>query len=287
MSDDGWGFEDGDAPEEDHGADGAASTRLSGELADAGGRGEEVEEKIPGEEGPESEARAARAAEILRSEAGAVVPFRATDLEAHALAQPLLPGLTAGEPIELRRGRLYLRFGCWVRGGAHGAVISRDDRTLVSQGILRRASVRRRAQGVDGELFEVGGDAFQRRDGDGLLVVEADREHQFDIFGIRASDTLYLCERALYAYSGSLHWEHGHLPGPEGLAMVCFAGEGVAIVHSEGVSSCPVAEETPAWVARRALVGWLGDVLVCPSAGAAGYMARGQGTLFVASRSQS
>ncbi len=232
-------------------------------------------------------ARAARAAEIRAACEVAVAPLKSADLSRHTLSQPLLPALTAGERVELRRGRLYLRFGAWCKNGGRWTAIVRDDCMVLAQGQIQSAVARRRLHGAEAEPFVVGGHAFLRLSGDGLSIAEPGEGATFDLFWLGAAQVFYLREDLLYAYSGTLHWENGHLPGDGGAAMIRLCGEGVVVADGPGLACCPVREQAPVVVGTQVLAGWLGDVVVFPTSKGAdggvrdGYSCSGKGTLLL------
>jgi tetratricopeptide (TPR) repeat protein len=215
-----------------------------------------------------------------------VAPLTAQDFARHTLALPLVGELAAGDRIEIRKGRLFLRFGAWKNKNGDWSAVLRSDLLSGWQGRLRAMPVHCRRRGAKAERFERPEGEFVALEGDAVAIVDPPDEKRFDLLWLGANQVAYVRESALVAFAGTLQWDNGHLPGAMSPAMARFSGDGVVVVASEGLECWMVKETAPVVIRQDSLVGWMGDVIVCPACrrSVLGYTCEGKGTLIVSNR---
>ncbi len=162
---------------------------------------------------------------------------------------------------------------------ASGALLVRvTDRTFcrtsgvyATGGQLDFEPAHRRSRGANTEEhFDHGGDPLAVVTGAGYLVAFPDRGRFTAVY--LDDDILYLREEKVFAFSDTLRWENGNIPGLRGkLPVVQFRGDGaVAFRTARTVTPIKLPAAGTMFVDATALVGWIGRVVpraVMPAAG--------------------
>lgn len=120
----------------------------------------------------------------------------------------------------------------------------------------------RRSRGANTEeRFDHGGDAMSVVYGEGYLVAFPERGRFTAVY--LDDDILYLREERVYAFTQTLRWENGNIPGLRGkLPVVQFRGDGaVAFRSTKVVTPIKLPAGGAMYVDTGALVGWIGRVI--------------------------
>jgi Tetratricopeptide repeat len=120
----------------------------------------------------------------------------------------------------------------------------------------------RRSRGASTEeRFDHGGDPLSVVTGAGYLVAFPDRGRFTAVY--LDDDILYLREEKVFAFSDTLRWENGNIPGLRGkLPVVQFRGDGaVAFRTARTVTPIKLPAAGTMFVDASALVGWIGRVV--------------------------
>jgi hypothetical protein len=151
----------------------------------------------------------------------------------------------AGAPIRLS-----------ARDGAH----VRADAALASVGASAGDRAVRRVRGrPSGEWLGSSLRPFFRLTGPGEIWV-AGTSNRWAALTLD-EDILYVREDRVLAFDGAVSWEAGRIPG-DGLRMLQFRGRGQVVLQLGGLpAAIRISEESPARVARSALLGWVGRVV--------------------------
>jgi hypothetical protein len=185
--------------------------------------------------------------------------------------------------------------------GASGALLVRvTDRMFCRRsgvyatgGQLDFEAAHRRSRGANTEeLFDHGGDPLSVVSGQGYLVAFPDRGRFVAVY--LDDDILYLREEKVFAFSATLRWENGNIPGLRGrIPVVQFRGDGAVAFRSvRTITPIKLAAASTMFVEASALAGWIGRVIpraVMPATG--GPMedvcveCTGEGVVLVESRS--
>lgn len=129
----------------------------------------------------------------------------------------------------------------------------------------------RRSRGANTEeRFDHGGDAMSVIYGEGYLVAFPERGRFTAVY--LDDDILYLREEKVFAFTQTLRWENGNIPGLRGkLPVVQFRGDGaVAFRTTKVVTPIKLPAGGAMYVDTGALIGWIGRVIpraVMPSEG--------------------
>lgn len=129
-------------------------------------------------------------------------------------------------------------------------------------GALDFEAARRRSRGASTEeAFDHGGDPMSIVVGHGYLVAFPERGRFTAVY--LDDDILYLREEKVFAFSPTLRWENGNIPGLRGkLPVVQFRGDGaVAFRSSRVITPIKLPAGGAMFVDTAALVGWIGRVI--------------------------
>lgn len=120
----------------------------------------------------------------------------------------------------------------------------------------------RRSRGANTEeRFDHGGDAMSVVYGEGYLVAFPERGRFTAVY--LDDDILYLREEKVFAFTQTLRWENGNIPGLRGkLPVVQFRGDGaVAFRTTKVVTPIKLPAGGAMYVDTGALIGWIGRVI--------------------------
>jgi uncharacterized protein (AIM24 family) len=173
-------------------------------------------------------------------------------------------GLDQGPPVSLRWGMLLLRFT--ERAGRGDGAVVRSDHVLLERGKLKWTVAQRRRKGADQGPFLCDGAPVMHVSGAGSAVLHPGCADQLDLLELE-EEGLFLRQRCLEAWSTSLNWENGRIPGagPDGPEIVHLRGSGFVALRSSGrIWTVPVADEEQVRVQLDWLVGWSGDTVPEP-----------------------
>lgn len=186
-------------------------------------------------------------------------PLNDANLADHHSTVPTIAGLLGNDALELKKKRLYLRYGKWLKkGDSDPKMIVRSDQIVLLQGLLERKSVKRRRHAEPSTAMRVDGATFDRLSGDGLAIVAAFNESELIRINLNKSDVLFAHENTVLAYSASLSWENGYLS--DDYPLMRFTGEGPVILSAKTISSCPITPDSPIDLSFDYLLGWIGDL---------------------------
>lgn len=187
-------------------------------------------------------------------------PMPLSDLATHALVRPD----DGDHPFEVSdTGALLIR--------VTDRVFARTSSVYATGGHLEFEPAHRRSRGANiDERFDHGGDPLAVVTGAGYLVAFPDRGRFTAVY--LDDDILYLREEKVFAFSDTLRWENGNIPGLRGkLPVVQFRGDGaVAFRTARTVTPIKLPASGTMFVDSAALVGWIGRVVpraVMPAAG--------------------
>lgn len=187
-------------------------------------------------------------------------PMPLSELATHALVRPD----DGDHPFEVSdTGALLIR--------VTDRVFARTSSVYATGGQLEFEPAHRRSRGANiEERFDHGGDPLAVVTGAGYLVAFPDRGRFTAVY--LDDDILYLREEKVFAFSDTLRWENGNIPGLRGkLPVVQFRGDGaVAFRTARTVTPIKLPASGTMFVDSAALVGWIGRVVpraVMPAAG--------------------
>jgi Tetratricopeptide repeat len=141
-------------------------------------------------------------------------------------------------------------------------VFCRSSGVYATGGQLDFEPAHRRSRGANTEEhFDHGGDPLSVVTGAGYVVAFPDRGRFTAV--ILDDDILYLREEKVFAFSDTLRWENGNIPGLRGkLPVVQFRGDGaVAFRTVRTVTPIKLPPAGTMFVDAVALVGWIGRVV--------------------------
>jgi hypothetical protein len=141
-------------------------------------------------------------------------------------------------------------------------VFCRMSGVYATGGRLDFETAHRRSRGANTEeRFDHGGDPLSIVSGQGYLVAFPDRGRFTAVY--LDDDTLYLREEKVFAFSATLRWENGNIPGLRGkLPVVQFRGDGaVAFRTTKMITPVKLPANDTLFVDANALVGWIGRVI--------------------------
>jgi uncharacterized protein (AIM24 family) len=203
---------------------------------------------------------AAAGRDAARASTGNRPPMPLSELATHALVRPD-DGDHTFEVSET--GALLVR--------VTDRVLCRMSGVYATGGQLDFEPAHRRSRGASiDELFDHGGDPLSVVTGAGYLVAFPDRGRFTAVY--LDDDILYLREEKVFAFSNTLRWENGNIPGLRGkVPVVQFRGDGaVAFRTARTVTPVKLPAAGTMFVDATALVGWIGRVVpraVLPAAG--------------------
>lgn len=187
-------------------------------------------------------------------------PMPLSELATHALVRPD----DGDHPFEVSdTGALLVRVS--------DRVFCRMSGVYATGGQLDFEPAHRRSRGANiEELFDHGGDPLSVVSGAGYLVAFPDRGRFTAVY--MDDDILYLREEKVFAFSNTLRWENGNIPGLRGqVPVVQFRGDGaVAFRTNRTVTPIKLPASGTMFVDANALVGWIGRVVpraVMPASG--------------------
>lgn len=187
-------------------------------------------------------------------------PMPLSELATHALVRPD----DGDHPFEISAtGALLVRVS--------DRVFCRMTGVYATGGQLDFEPAHRRSRGANiDEWFDHGGDPLTAVSGHGYLVAFPDRGRFTAVY--MDDDILYLREEKVFAFSNTLRWENGNIPGLRGkVPVVQFRGDGaVAFRTLRTVTPIKLPASGTMFVDAAALVGWIGRVVpraVMPAAG--------------------
>ncbi len=187
-------------------------------------------------------------------------PMPLSELATHSLVRPD----DGDHPFEVSsNGALLIR--------VTDRVFARTSSIYATGGQLEFEPAHRRSRGANIEdRFDHGGDPLAVVTGVGYLVAFPDRGRFTAVY--LDDDILYLREEKVFAFSDTLRWENGNIPGLRGkLPVVQFRGDGaVAFRTARTVTPIKLPASGTMFVDSAALVGWIGRVVpraVMPAAG--------------------
>lgn len=195
-----------------------------------------------------------------RVSTGNQAPIPLSELATHALVRPD----DGDHPFEISdTGALLVRVS--------DRVFCRMSGVYATGGQLDFEPAHRRSRGANiEELFDHGGAPLTNVSGHGYLVAFPDRGRFTAVY--LDDDILYLREEKVFAFSNTLRWENGNIPGLRGkVPVVQFRGDGaVAFRTQRTVTPIKLPASGTMFVDAAALVGWIGRVVpraVMPAVG--------------------
>ncbi|MEZ4363370.1 MAG: tetratricopeptide repeat protein [Kofleriaceae bacterium] len=178
-------------------------------------------------------------------------PQPLSELATHALVRPdegdhAFEVSPSGALVVRVTDRVYCRMsGVYAAGGA-----------------LQRDPAYRRSRGTNSQdRFDHGGDPLSAISGQGYLVAFPEGGRFTAVY--LDDDILYLREERVFAFSSTLRWENGHIPGLRGkVPVVQFRGDGAVAFRTVGaLTSIKLPASGTMVVHARALAGWIGRVV--------------------------